>query len=274
MRNILTFEVEDRFHAESPAFELPDRRSRIIPILIHLLDLLDEEKAKATFFVLGWVARKFPEVVALLDSRGHEVASHGFTHVDITTISADKLKEELVKSKSTLEDIIGKNILGFKASSRYLNRENLGIYSIIGEVGFKYDCSLFPRGRRFSPNKLFPIQLEGDNSVICVPQSTYNKFWMQARFGENIRTLPYWFVNRSIKKLNQSGSPAMINMRLWELDKYHPRRMNAEYTDYPNFGNLTLAEEKLKRLLARYEFISCEKYLHLSDNSNHTSLAI
>ncbi len=97
--NILTFEVEDRFHVENPDMELPDARSRIIPLIMHLLDMLDDQKARATFFVLGWVARKFPEVVALIDSRGNEVASHGFTHGDIRRMSPEEFRNELVRSK-------------------------------------------------------------------------------------------------------------------------------------------------------------------------------
>jgi len=84
---------------ENPDIEPADVRSRIIPLIMHLLDLLDDQKAKATFFVLGWVARKFPEVVALIDSRGNEIASHGFTHGDIRRMPIERFKTELVRSR-------------------------------------------------------------------------------------------------------------------------------------------------------------------------------
>ena len=123
MKNILTFEVEDRFHVESPNTEVFGLKSRIIPILIHLLDFLDEQKAKATFFILGWVAKRFPEIAALIDYRGQEVANHGFSHGDIRKMSVEKLKRELEESKTLLEDIISKPVLGYKSASKFLGKE-------------------------------------------------------------------------------------------------------------------------------------------------------
>ncbi len=188
--NMLTFEIEDRFHVENPDMEPPDARSRIIPLLIHLLDTLDKQKAHATFFILGWVARKFPEVVALIDSRGNEVASHGFTHGDIRKMPSDKIKSELERSREILEDIIGKPVYGYKATCPYLSRDNLSLYRLIAEAGYRYDSSLLADSPRMESLKPFPITISDGRSIIAIPQSARRKLGVVFRFGENIRILP------------------------------------------------------------------------------------
>ena len=152
VKNMLSFEVEDIFHAESHDIESIETKSRIIPNLIHLLDHLDEQKATATFFVLGPVAQKFPEVVALIDARGHEVASHGWSHGDIRKMSPEKLIGELQRSKTILEDILQKPVFGFKAASGYSGGEHLSIYRHVAAAGYRYDCSLLYHGL---PGNLF-----------------------------------------------------------------------------------------------------------------------
>jgi len=261
MDNILTFEIEDRFHVDNPDMEPLEARSRIIPLLIHLLDLLDEQKANATFFILGWVARKFPEVVALVDSRGFEVASHGFTHGDVRQMPLDKFRSELERSKAQLEEIIGKPVRGYKAASPYLSHDHLTHYRVMAEAGYAYDCSMVAEGPRMGSQKPFSISANDDRSVMVIPQSTSRKLGVKLRFGENVRTLPGWLGIRIIKNLNDKGLPAMINMKLWELDVYHPRTASQEYLHYSEYGNLSLGEEKLRRLLEYFRFSSCSDAL-------------
>lgn len=263
--NMLTFEIEDRFHAEQPDMELPDARSRIIPLLIHLLDLLDNQKARATFFILGWVARRFPEVVALIDSRGNEVASHGFTHGDVRKMSPEKFKSELESSKAMLEDIIGKPVYGYKAASPYFNRDHLSHYRLIAEAGYRYDSSLLADSPRMESLKPFPIMLGDGSSIIAIPQSARRKWGVLFRFGENMRILPGWFGLNSIKNLNQKGYPAVINMKLWELDMHHPSATGMEYIKFRKFGNLSIAEEKLYRLLEYFRFSTCADILNIKE---------
>ncbi|HBC46065.1 MAG TPA: hypothetical protein DCZ43_03365 [candidate division Zixibacteria bacterium] len=268
MDNMLTFEIEDRFHVENPNMEPPEARSRIIPLLIHLLDLLDNQKAHATFFVLGWVARRFPEVVALIDSRGNEVASHGFTHGDVRKMSPAKFRSELNRSKAILEDIIGKPVYGYKASSPYLCRDHLSHYRLMAEAGYRYDSSLLADSPRMESLKPFQITVEDASSIIAIPQSTRRKWGVLFRFGENVRILPGWFGLNSIKSFNDKGYPAVVNMKLWELDKHQPRIAGMEYYRFSQYGNLTLAEEKLNHLLDYFRFSSCAKYLELGETND------
>ncbi len=261
MKNILSFEVEDTFHADDPDYELDDVKSRIIPNLIHLLSILDHQKAKATFFVLGWVASRFPEIVSLLDSRGYEVACHGFSHKDISKIEPEKLKSEIKLSKETIENILNKRILGFKGACDPLDNKHFYILNDIAEAGYAYDCSTKAgafAGKSFGP---FDIEFKDGKSIKIIPQSTMTKFGVWLRFGEKLRLYPSWFTIRAIGRLNRMGYPAMINMKLWELDRHQIRGANADYMQYRRYGNLNIAEEKLSRILDVFEFTTCAEVL-------------
>jgi polysaccharide deacetylase family protein (PEP-CTERM system associated) len=261
MDNILTFEVEDLFHAEIPDVETIDVKSRIIPLLLHLLDLLDGQKARATFFVLGWVARKFPEVVNIIDARGHEVASHGFTHSDVRSMPIAKFETELFRSRAMLEEILGKPVTGFKAAAPFLSRDHLAYYRAIANAGYRFDCSFLPEDTRMKSKRPILVTAGDERTLWVIPQSTYRHLGVAIRIGENIRVLPGWLGLRSIKRLNEVGYPAMVNMKLWELDAHHPRAGGKEIFRFGQFGNLTLAEEKLRRLLEHFRFTNCSDIL-------------
>ncbi|UCE67660.1 MAG: polysaccharide deacetylase family protein [Candidatus Zixiibacteriota bacterium] len=261
IKNILSFEVEDTFHADNPDYELDDVKSRIIPILIHLLSILDHQKATATFFVLGWVASRFPEIVSLVDSRGHEVACHGFSHKDISKIGPEKLKSEIDLSKETIENILNKRVLGFKGACDPLDKKHLHILNDIAKAGYAYDCSTRPgivAGKSFGP---FDIEFKDGKSIKIIPQSAMRKFGVWLRFGEKLRLYPSWFTIRAIGQLNRMGYPAMINMKLWELDRDQIRGVNADYIQYRRYGNLNIAEEKLSKILDVFEFTACAEAL-------------
>lgn len=265
--NILSFEIEDRFHVDNPDIEPVDIRSRIIPLIMHLLDMLDDQKAKATFFVLGWVARKFPEVVALIDSRGNEIASHGFSHGDVRKMPFERFKSELARSKDILEEIIGKPVYGYKAAASCLEREHLEYYRAIAEAGYRYDCSLLSVGLRDNDLRPFPIKIDEQKTVMVIPQSTRKTLGVSFRFGENMRVLPSWFGVNSIKSLNDQGLPAMVNLKLWEFDAHHPRPAGTDILQFGKYGNLNIAEEKLARLLDYFRFTTCAELLNIEAES-------
>lgn len=267
VKNILSFEVEDIFHAESHDVESMETKSRIIPNLIHLLDHLDEQKAVATFFVLGAVAKRFPEVVALIDARGHEVASHGWSHGDIRKMPPEKLDIELKRSRTILEDILRKPVYGFRAAGEYSGKEYLSLYRRVADAGYRYDCSLLSHGLPGKQNRPVTIRFKEGGSIIAVPQSTAKKLGVSLRFSDRLRLFPGWFVKRAIHSLNRRGDPAMINMKLWELDHHQRRPPSADYVNYSRYGNLNLAEEKLMRLLDIFEFASCAEVLKITEGN-------
>ena len=263
VKNILSFEVEDTFHIDSPDFELDNTKSRIIPNLIHLLEMLDNHKARATFFVLGWVATRFPEIISLLDSRGHEVACHGYSHSDITTMEPDKFQNEIRRSRELLDEILDKPVLGFKGSANLYVKEHFDLLDEISKNGFVYDCSTQPGGLAGKSSPWFDLRFPDGRVIRMVLQTTYRKWGIHLRYGEKLRLYPLWVTLRAIDEANRRGHPAMINMKLWELDKYQNRAANSDYLQYRRYGNLNLAEEKLGRLLDHFEFIPCAEALGL-----------
>ncbi len=268
VKNILTFEVEDGFHAEYPQIEPADIKSRIIPILLHLLDLLDSQKARATFFVIGSVASRFPEIVALLDARGHEAASHGFSHCDIRNMEFNKFHSEALRSKEILEKILGKPILGHKGACDFLEKDHIDIFRGLAKIGFKYDCS--SRAGSFVGKSIepFPVNFKSGESLILIPQSAIKKWAISLYFGEKLRLYPMWALKRAIYELNRAELPAMLNLKLWELDKHQNRSAYSDYIQYGRYGNLNTLEEKLAKLLDMFEFTTCAEVLGLDSNSN------
>jgi len=176
VKNILSFEVEDTFHADNPDYELDEVKSRIIPILIHLMSILDNQKARATFFVLGWVASRFPEIVSLLDSRGHEVACHGFSHKDISKMEPEKLKSEIRLSKETIENVLNKRIPGFRGACSPLGKEHLHILNEIAKAGFQYDCSTKAGTFAGKSSGPFDTRFKDGRSIKIIPQSAVKKW--------------------------------------------------------------------------------------------------
>ena len=265
VKNILTFEVEDGFHAEYPDIEPTEIKSRIIPILLHLLDLLDNQKARATFFVIGSVASKFPEIVTLLDSRGHEVASHGFSHGDIRNMELGKFHSEAARSKEILDKILGKSTLGYKGACDFLGKDHIDFFRGLAKIGYKYDCS--SRAGSFAGKSVepFPLNFKSGENLILIPQSAVKKLGVTLYFGEKLRLYPAWAVKRAIYGVNRTGFPAMINLKLWELDRHQKRPVNSDYIQYNRYGNLNILEEKLTRLLDIFEFTTCADILGLED---------
>ncbi len=265
IKNVLTFEVEDSFHVDSPDVESDDMKSRIIPVLIHLLDLLDEQKATATFFVLGWVAQKFPEIVALLDARGHEVASHGWSHGDIVTMGKSRFVMELERSKAALEDIVQKPVNGYKGVTEQSRRADPELYRQIAKAGYLYDCTPFVHGVGAGHREPLEMGFREGGKISVISQSAVNRWGVSLRFGERLRVFPLWFLRKAIASLNRKGRFAMLSLKTWELDRHQSRPRGADYSNYSRYGNLSLAEEKLIRLLDIFEFTTCSDILHLEN---------
>src|SRR4051812_4038 len=147
--NALTVDVEDYFHvsALAPSIERSSwasRESRVVGNTRRLLELFDQFGAKGTFFVLGWVAERYPHLVTEVAARGHEIACHGLSHRLVYEQSPQEFREETLRSKEVLEDITGSAVLGYRAASYSIVRESLWALDILVELGFAYDSSIFP----------------------------------------------------------------------------------------------------------------------------------
>ena len=152
MINLLTIDVEDYFQVENfkKVINFSDWEKyeiRVVKNTEKLLGILDDKNAKATFFVLGWIAERLPGLVKKIHQAGHEVASHSYAHNMVYTQTPDEFRQDLRRAKGILEDIIKEPVLGYRAPTYSITKESIWALDILMEEGFKYDSSFFPARR-------------------------------------------------------------------------------------------------------------------------------
>ena len=145
MKNIMTIDLEDWYHCNLGDNDVLEKRiSTVEKNTNEILRILKENKAKATFFTLGSVAEQFPNLIKKIDKENHEIASHGYGHVLVYTLTEDEFREDLKKSKKILESIINHKVAGYRAPSWSITKDNLWALKVLEELGFEYSSSIFP----------------------------------------------------------------------------------------------------------------------------------
>lgn len=266
MNNVLSVDVEDYFHvaALSATIKVEDW-SKISPRVVdntrRLLDLFDLHNVKATHFVLGWVAERFPELVREIDSRGHEVASHGYSHQLVYEQTPDVFHEETRKSKTILEDILGKPVIGYRAASYSITKNSLWALDILSELGFKYDSSIFPiRHDRYGIPDAEPLPHKlttpGGNEIVEFPLTTSSLFGlrMPAAGGGYFRLYPYAMSKFLLRRVQKMRKPIVFYLHPWEIDYTQPRVKASLLSTFRHYNNLDKCEQRLERLLRDFSF--------------------
>jgi polysaccharide deacetylase family protein (PEP-CTERM system associated) len=267
MLNALTIDVEDYYHVTG--FESVIQRadwdgyeSRVGRNTLRLLDLLDTHHTKATFFVLGWVAERHPQLVRTIHTRGHEVASHGYAHQRIYTQSPAQFRQETQRSMRLLEDIIGERIHGYRAASYSITRESLWALDILGEEGFTYDSSIFPihhdrYGIPGYPRFCHVLDNHGGGQLIEFPISTMRLAGVNFPIagGGYFRLFPYALISRGLRSINRlERQPALIYLHPWEIDPDQPRVHAGAAARFRQYVNLHKTEARLSRLMQDFTF--------------------
>lgn len=273
MQNVLTVDVEDYFHVAAlsksiQVSEWSDIPPRVVANTRRLLDLFDRKNVKVTHFVLGWVAERFPELVKEIDARGHEVASHGYSHQLVYTQTPEVFLEETVKSKQILEDILGKPVLGYRAASYSITNKSLWALDILYELGFKYDSSIFPiRHDRYGipdaeplPHKL---KTPKGNLITEFPLTTSSIFGIKlpAAGGGYFRLYPYSLSKYLLTKAQKDKKPIVFYLHPWEIDADQPRVKASALSRFRHYNNLDKCEDRLERLLTDFSFTTMEEAL-------------
>jgi len=268
MINALTFDIEEYFHAEVFAGvvrreEWSTLPSRVVGATERLLDLLDEARSHATFFVLGWVAERQPRLVRAIAARGHEIACHGYGHQMITRLSRSQFEEDVRRAKAAVEDAAGTAVIGYRAPTFSVVRETLWSLEVLVETGFRYDSSIFPivHDRYGIPNApRFPHRVAAGPGMAIAefPLSTVAGFrWrFPVAGGGYFRLWPYAVTGWALRRLNmREGQPAMVYLHPWEIDAGQPRLpigRRAQFRHSVNTGVSTVT--KLRRLLRDFQF--------------------
>jgi polysaccharide deacetylase family protein (PEP-CTERM system associated) len=265
--NYLTVDVEDYFmvSAFSDVIRLHqwgNFESRIKNNTLRVLDIIDKYSIKATFFILGWVAERYPGIVKEIDRRGHEVACHSYCHRLVYNMTPEEFSEDTRKAKTIIEDIVGKNISGYRAPSYSITESSIWALKILTEEGFKYDSSIFPiRHDRygFPEYSRFPRMEETgvDGKILEIPLSTIKIVGENLPIGGGgyLRMYPLWFTHYAIRKLNEKENrSAIVYIHPWELDPDQPRLRGSKLSMFRHYINLEKTEIRLESLLGAFKF--------------------
>ena len=270
MLNALTIDVEDYFQVT--AFEkfvrMDDWDSyplRVADNTLRVLDLLDEFSMRATFFVLGWIAERRPDLVREIQGRGHEIACHGYGHRLIYDIGPERFRDDVRKAKSILEDICGERIAGFRAPSYSITKNTPWAFDVLTGEGFEYDSSIFPIFHDIygAPDAdRFPHEIRTSSGMIKeFPISTLEirTFHMRYRMpfsgGGYLRLLPLYVIKKAIRFLNESEKiPSVLYFHPWEIDPDQPRIKACLKSRFRHYLNLDKTEQKLKSIFSSFSF--------------------
>ena len=274
MKNVLTIDVEDYFHVAALAKSINRKNwdtieSRVTSNVHRLLDLFDEHNVKATHFVLGWVAERFPELIKEIDHRGHEVASHGYSHQLIYNQTPKIFENETRNSKSLIENIIGKPVNGYRAASYSITRKSLWALDILAELGFTYDSSIFPvvhdrYGIKGSPEYPHVLETPAKQKLVEYPLSTYRWFGITIPVagGGYFRLYPYWLSRFFYRSINKSSMPFVFYLHPWEVDPDQPRVKASMMSEFRHYNNLEKCQERLSNLLTEFDFTTMHSKLN------------
>lgn len=277
MQNIMTVDVEDYFQVAALAESIKVSEWEGIPTRVvnntqRLLDLFDQHNIKVTHFILGWVADKHPELVAEIHQRGHEVASHGYSHQLIYNQSPEVFRNETIRSKSLLEDITGSQVLGYRAASYSITRKSLWALDILGECGFTYDSSIFPivhdrYGIPNSPKDPYYIKTAEGHQLLELPLSTESWFGQTIPIagGGYFRLYPYWLSKFLYRRREKKQQPFIFYLHPWEVDAEQPKVDVSWFSRFRHYNNLDKCESRLSNLISEFKFDTMQSYIDTLD---------
>jgi polysaccharide deacetylase family protein (PEP-CTERM system associated) len=260
-----TVDVEEYFQVLALEPHIPRAEWDVLPSrlgvgLRALLDILSEHDVLATFFVLGWIADRRPELVREISARGHEVASHGSDHRLVNTLTKEGFRESVRTSKSSLENIVGRPIFGYRAPNFSIGRGEEWAFEILFEEGYRYDSSISP-GRKsakgFVRSERDPYCMRlGAGTLHEIPLATLKigNTVLPAGGGAYFRHLPYRLVHSALRSAERRGMPGTFYIHPWELDTNQPRIRAPFLTRLRHYGGLARTAPRLERLLSAFRF--------------------
>ena len=273
INNAMTVDVEDYFQVSAFANNIKQGDWEGHPLRVEnnthrLLDLFDMQGIKATFFVLGWVAERQEALIREIADRGHEVASHGYSHQLVYNQTPEVFREETTRSKKLLEDITQAPVRGYRAASYSITKQSMWALDILAEAGFDYDSSIFPvRHDRYgvpdAPEYPYQMKTPNGSPLVEFPLSTARVFSyrLPVAGGGYFRLYPYWLSRAGLKQVNRRGQPFIFYLHPWEIDPDQPRISASWFSRFRHYNNLDKCEPRLKKLLAQFSFYTVENVL-------------
>jgi polysaccharide deacetylase family protein (PEP-CTERM system associated) len=266
-KHAMTVDVEDYFQVEA----FSDRVSRDdwnnFPSRVdrgtrRLLDLFDEHHVQATFFIVGWVADQSSSLVREIVARGHEPGCHSYWHRTVYSLTPEEFREDTRRARDRIEQVGGRQVLGYRAPTWSITNECLWALDILGELGFEYDSSIYPihhdlygiPGAGRFPYK-HHLKQGGELQEFPPATLTIAGAILPAAGGGYLRILPLGYTHFAIQQFERETSfPLVVYVHPWELDPNQPRIAGRFRSRLRHYTNLSRMEEKLRSLLERYPF--------------------
>ena len=265
----MTIDLEDWFCAYNLRIKMQDwdkQELRVVANTQRILDLLDKRNTRATFFVLGWIAERVPDLVREIEARGHEIATHGYSHAVLTEMTPDAFEADLTRALAVTHACSRQDIIGFRAPSFTITRKTLWAIDILARHGIRYDSSVFPIG--FHPDYGIAdatLSIHPLGALTEAPMSVAEVFGRKipCSGGGYFRVIPYPVTRFLMRQCNQQGRPVIFYVHPWETDPGQPRVKLSLSKSFRHYFNLDKTMRRLDQLLADFEFAPIKQVLGL-----------
>jgi polysaccharide deacetylase family protein (PEP-CTERM system associated) len=268
----LTVDVEDYFQVS--AFRksvtmanwecLPGRVERNTRLV---LDLFEELGVKATFFVLGWVANKYPNIVRRIVDAGHELGCHSYSHQLIYEMDPLSFRKDTLRAIDSIQQASGQTVTHYRAPSFSITSRSMWALNILLELGITHDSSIFPirhdlYGMPSAPPRPFVISIGGAH-LIEFPPSTVKRLGsrLPVSGGGYTRILPLWYQKSALRMLEKSQVPGMVYLHPWELDPEQPRIRASLRSHFRHYTGLYKTADRIRKLIAEFRFVPMSEAL-------------
>ena len=280
---ILSFDVEEHFRIEAAAGLALDpalkarSRERLAPATHWLLDQLDRRGIKATFFVLGQIARHHPTLIRAIHRAGHEVASHGWDHQRIHNLTPTSFREDVRRSKDALEQVTGEVVVGYRAPTFSIVRQTAWALDVLVEAGLLYDSSIYPvRHDRYgvphAPRAPF-LARGASHAILEFPPATLRLAGVNTPLGGGgyFRLLPLVWMERALAQTRRDCTPAvaMLYFHPWEFDPEQPRLPLGRLGRFRTYVGISYSRDRLAALLGKYQFARAVDVARRLDSQRH-----
>ncbi len=285
--DFLSVDVEDYFHVEAFADSISRDdwgtfSSRVRRNTERILRIFEEHGCRGTFFVLGWVAERDPKLVREIADAGHEIACHSYSHRRVITLSPDEFRQDLQRARMVIEDAAGVRVLGYRAPTFSIGRQNLWALDILSEEGFVYDSSIFPirhdlYGFPGSPRFAYSVLCRTGKTLFEIPMTTVRMWGTTWPLGGGgyLRLLPMSYTRWAIQRVHATDhQPFVLYLHPWELDPDQPRIAAKWRSRFRHYTGLRVMEGRLKELLSAGHFTPMIDWVsHLSVSGTNPPLA-
>ncbi|PKN02185.1 MAG: polysaccharide deacetylase family protein [Elusimicrobia bacterium HGW-Elusimicrobia-1] len=273
--NILTFDIEGFIEASHDSFDVPERyisaeseRKEIEVNTTAILELLRRHNQKATFFILGRIAGDMPSLVRKIAGEGHEVACHGLIHRRIHKFDKIACRRMISDAKNMLEDVSGRQVVGFRAPDFSITKTNLWAFDILRESGFLYDSSVYPIDFHdvYGVGGFTRAPFRMQNGLVEIPMSTAHILGKNIPFGGGgyLRLYPFALTKFLFSRLNTEGLPGVVYLHPFEMGDVVTRiREISNIRKFRTYYGISSVKKKLSNLLRNFSFTTAEDYLKM-----------